>query len=151
MDSDNKFVIHSYTDKEAVEDGTLIAISDRDRVTNAAFEFLAAHTPMDAKPPNNWPVDMLGWFRLDKKAPEQKQREQRAVALAKGLLARDGRKAREVYEKNTNGGIYQVWAKVNHLDGVLSGLTSDETYGWARLWILPNENNGLTLMFPEDY
>ena len=49
------------------------------------------------------------------------------------VLHSHGDIAREIYEKNIGGGI------------------ADTMEFGKKAWILPNENGGLTLMFPEDY
>lgn len=158
-------VISVYSDSDAVEDGGLVALNSKDRVSRAAFEFLAKHTPMISKPPSNWPVDLMGWFQSEKMSkPEALKliakhgkdgvglafeniiRDRRAKALASGLLARDGATARRMYEENTDGGIYSIFAKVENDVITELSLTSGE-----KLWILPNENDGLTLMLPSDY
>lgn len=52
-------VISTYSDAQAVDDGVLVAVNAKDRVSRAAFEFLAAKTPMISRPPNKWPVDLM--------------------------------------------------------------------------------------------
>lgn len=68
------------------------------------------------------------------------------MALATGVIAREGSTARRVYDENINGGIHKVHAICQN--EVLAELGYA---GGTVLWILPNENGGLTLMFPEDY
>lgn len=43
-------IVSTYTDAEAIEDGTLVAINRKDRVTRAAFDFLVEFAPADAQP-----------------------------------------------------------------------------------------------------
>ena len=138
-------VIYSYTDEQAREDGVLVAVSRKDRVTQAAFNFLAEH--LTPRPPSQWPVDMMGYFRA-------KDGEDRALAAANGLISVHGPDARRIYENNIGGGIWEAWA-VSKKDGALLSLfksapTSDE-WEATKLWLIPNEMGGLTLLFPEDY
>lgn len=154
MEAKNPFeameVISVYGDGQAVEDGMLVAIGAKDRVTRACFEWLAAKAPSGSRPPSRWPVEMMGWFK-------GKTRDAKAAALAGGLIGTHGRRAREVYEQNLGGGIFVTYALVGHgellsLEAPLlepSAKESDEL--GRRLWLIPNELGGLTLMFPEDY
>ena len=59
-------VISTYTDKEAREDGSLVAVNTRDRVTRAVWEWLVEKQPKTARPPNCWPVAMMTWFQAAK-------------------------------------------------------------------------------------
>lgn len=163
-------VISQYTDKNAVEDGVLVPLDAKNRVTRPAFEFLAENTPIaTAQPPNNWPVEMMGWFRtgsvtqadalkriakhgLDAQAEFEKEiRAKRAIALAKGLIGKFERQARRVYDENLDGGIFKVWPKLT--GDVLTGVDENSAGKSSNepLWIMPNENGGMTLMFPSDY
>ena len=56
-----------------------------------------------------------------------------ALHLSDGLVQAHGKEARRVYEQNIGGGIFSL-IQFGH-----------------KLWIIPNEQGGLTLMFPEDY
>jgi hypothetical protein len=56
-------VISTYTDRQAIEDGILVAINERDRVTRTVWEYLVTKQPGGSQPPSNWPVAMMGWFR----------------------------------------------------------------------------------------
>jgi hypothetical protein len=159
-------VISVYSDKNAVEDGALVAINRRDRVTRPVWSYLWKHTPMTSQPPNRWPVDMMGWFRAGaikkdealkliakhgaeaQKKYEEEIRDKKAAALAGGIISTHSQQARRVYEGNIGGGIYCLWAVTT--SGVLSELSATETFG-DKLWLIPNENGGVTLMFPEDY
>lgn len=119
-------VISTYTDAEAVEDGVLVAISKVDRVSAAAFECLRENMPV--KPIHaDLPIEMV-----------DAQRDCFAVGQARVMLAENDAEARRVWEQNIGGGIFKLHP---------NSLTND-----ARdMWIIPNENGGLTLMFPEDY
>jgi hypothetical protein len=141
--------ISQYTDADAVNDGILVAISPRsnDRVTRTVFEFLKTSAPNGSEPPSNWPVEMMGWFRSEDGSDEK------ALALASGLIGRDARRARQVYEENIDGGIFKLHAVVNYgkLTELASGAGSDTSATHTALWLLPNEMGGITLMFPSDY
>ena len=138
--------ISVYTDDQAVDDGALVAINRKDRVTRPVFEYLAVATPEEAQPPSCWPVDMMRWFRA-------KTKDDKALALAVGLILGRGQIARRIYEHNTGGGIWTAWAVSK--DGTLVQLSETEPqlkdYEIRKLWLLPNEQGGMTLMFPEDY
>ncbi len=158
-------VVSTYSDREAVQDGILVAINSTDRVSRAVWEFLATHTPMTSQPPRNWSVDMMGWFRAGniKKVDavkliaehgkdgaqakfEKTIRDNKALALASGLIAREGKTARKVYDEKIGGGIFSIFAKLKN-----EKLAELSPVDGTKLWLLPNENGGLTLMFPEDY
>lgn len=65
--------------------------------------------------------------------PEQTLRDWLTREFCVELINRDEGIARRVYDENIGGGIYCVW-----VDG-------------RKLWLMPNENGGMSLMFPEDY
>ena len=109
---------------------------------------------------------MKGWFRAETikredalklicefgKEGAQEKFEQivanrKALALTKALIGTHRHTARRVYEENTDGGIYKLF--VVESGNTLASLGSVETK--TVLWLLPNENDGITLMFPEDY
>ena len=148
MDVDNPYgeVISTYTDGDALEDGFLVPLNKRDRVTRALFDWLCSALPEGPKPPSNWPVEIMRWF--GDKSPEM-----RAAALAGGLIGTFGRRAREVYDNNEDGGIWKAGVRLDS-DGRLASLHPLPDIAGAPerwLWLLPNENGGLTLMLPEDY
>jgi hypothetical protein len=118
-------VVFRYTDQQAVDDGVLVAVAPKDRVSRAAWEYLASNSPDQ----------------------DREVRDKHATAFVLGLIANRGKDARRVYEQNTDGGIYQVWI---HIDG--AGIYAFANQGQGkRMWLMPNEQGGLTLMFPEDY
>jgi hypothetical protein len=160
---ENAEIISSYTDGEAVADGILVAVTKQDRVTRSVWSWMTAKTPAD--PPNCWPVDLMGWISTPTKKQAlallakygaddgQKRLNQmirdKALAMSRGLLGTHAGAARRTYEQNTDGGIYKLFAVEQN--GVIAGLESKPTPGAVVLWIMPNENQGVTLMFPEDY
>ncbi|HVA17029.1 MAG TPA: hypothetical protein VMV59_04870 [Candidatus Dormibacteraeota bacterium] len=161
-------VVSVYTDAQAVDDGLLVAINRADRVTRTVWSELTVRAPKDSQPPNCWPVDLMGWFQaakiskieaarliakhgLDAQAEFDKAvRERKALALAKGILSTHARQAKRVYDENIDGGIYKLFA-VLKVDGSFESLSATPSESSLTLWILPNENGGSTLMFPEDY
>lgn len=134
-------MISTYTDAQAVEDGTLVAVTRKDRVTRAVWNWLIESLPESPKPPDCWPVEMMGWFRA-------KSADDRALAAARGLIGMHGTRAHEVYEKNLDGGIFTLVA--TERDGKIDSLLAFGVEPAKTLWLLPNENDGVTLLFPED-
>jgi len=168
-------VISRYSDQNAVEDGILVAIGPKDRVTRTVWEYLAEKAPSGSKPPNCWPVEMMGWFQAEKISRQDAHNllteygaergqeklnqiiaDRKALALSKGLIGEHSRAAVRVYEENTDGGIYKLYPHIGE-DGKFSELAvTTLTNGEGKpindvLWLLPNECGGVTLMFPEDY
>jgi hypothetical protein len=161
-------VISSYTSQQAAEDGIFVPVTPKDAVTRTVFTFFGQQAPGSSKPPNRWPVDMMGWFRAEaftkKEAAElivkhgtdaqakseEIVRDRKAVALARGII---GTHAAAAKRKYVEGGIYKLWAQ--SVDGKLNSLTVNEADAFdtrRELWLLPNdETGGVTLMFPEDY
>ena len=118
--------ISTYGDAQAVDDGALVAVSERDRVTCNAFGWMQDNIGNSDTPPNRWPVNLFPWCRA-------KDAGARAVAAAQGLIGEEANTARRIYEGNIGGGIH-TWEH--------SGKT---------FWLIPNEVGGVTLMVPEDY
>ena len=124
-------LIFKYTDEEALADGVLVEVDGRHRMTSAMFAWLSEEVNMgSAQPPDGWPVAMMEWFGASATAGS------RALALAKGIVARDATEARRVHEKNIHGGIFEIELEL-------------ETKRTA--WLVPNELGGVTLMFSEGY
>ena len=163
-------VISTYTDGQACEDGVLVAVNAKDRVSRALWEYLVEKAPKGNQPPNRWPIDLLTWFRAEaikredalkliaelgkEEATKKFARmiaDRKALALAKGIISTHAKQATRVYEENIGGGIYKLFA-VESPDGrQITDLTADQGENKTVLWLLPNENGGITLMFPEDY
>ncbi len=140
------FVISGYGDDQAVEDGILVRVDQHDRVTRACWEWMAAK--LGDTPPENWPVELMGYIGAE-------SGDDRALAAAKGLLTQYMIPARTTWERNIGGGIFTLWVDVRS-DGIKgvyreSERTKDEREPMTRLWFIPNELGGMTLMFPEDY
>lgn len=166
-------VIYSYTSEQAAEDGVLVPVTKRDAVTRALWEYLVQKAPKTSQPPCAWPVEMMGWFKAGKitrdaalkliaeyGATEAQARLERmaadnkALALARGLIGRDAATAKRVYEQNIGGGIHKVI--VAETDAEIVGLIDWEIPAGAKqrsrvIWMIPNELGGVTVMFPEDY
>jgi hypothetical protein len=142
-------VISSYTSEQVIEDGVLVAVTKKDLVTRAVWDWLVEKTPMTAQPPSCWPVEMMSWFRageVTKKNPqdEQKVRDNKARALASGLIGSESKTAIRVYEA---GDIYKI--HVEESATTIRGVVKTES--GRELWLMPNEVGGVTLMFPSDY
>jgi len=165
-------IVSRYTDREAVEDGLLVPVSTKDRVSRAAWEYLAENAPAGAKPPDGWPVDMMGWFTAEKVSKTDAQKllaehgaeegqkklnqmiaDSKALALAKGVIRVNSQTACRVYEENIDGGIWKLFS-IQDPAGKIARLQPEDPgkiSGKKVLWFLSNENGGITLMFPEDY
>ena len=145
-------VIHSYTDEQAVDDGVLVKVGPRDRVTRAVWDFFVQHAPLGLMAPQHWPVDLGRWVGA---LGTEQERDTKAAALALGIMMIHAAAARRVYEQNIGGGIWKCRAVVRN--GVLARLEVDAEHArppgaeGTTLWLMPNELGGLTLLFPEDY
>jgi len=167
---DEMEVISTYTDGQACEDGILVALNAKDRVSRALWEYLVEHAPKGPKPPACWPVDLMGWFQAEKiskvealkliaehgKDEAQKKFERiiadrKALAMASALIRTHTKQATRVYEENIGGGIYKLFASVDAQGTIQSLGALDTDSKTVTLWLLPNENGGITLLFPEDY
>jgi hypothetical protein len=165
-------VISTYTDAQACDDGVLVALNPKDRVTRTVWEWLVKKAPKTSKPPDRWPVEMMGWFRATaiskleaakliakhgKDAQPLFERivaDRKAAALSRGLITTNRQRAAEIYNENIEGGILRIFVQIKGddlEDGELEGITECGSLINTTLWILPNENDGMTLMFPEDY
>ena len=137
--------ISIYTDQEAVDDGVLVAINDKgDRVTSAVWHWLETAMETMKKPPSCWPVDLFTFCAAKNGAT-------RALAMTRGIIDTNRREALRVYNENIDGGIFTLCAACDTDDRPISISKSNDTHGMKRLWFIPNENDGITLMFPEDY
>lgn len=123
-------IISIYTDSDAVEDGMLWPVSERDRIT-----------------------DNLG--RTLQKAKGYTLSIADVLAGARHWIREWGAQARRIYDMNLDGGI---WVGTLHLDeqGRWTRLAPNtrlekDTSIASRVWMIPNELGGLTLMLPEDY
>ena len=98
-------VIYEYTDRQALEDGVLVAVPDGrvNRASRAVFDFFTASMA------STLPAPVIDVTRL--------------MAAIRSMLN---------LEANPDG-----W-RIG-------------TYEGKTLWLVPNEVDGLTLMFPEDY
>ena len=162
-------VISSYSTADAVEDGVLVPITKHDLVTRTVWEWLVEHTPMDSQPPC-WPVEMMGWFRAGsvtqkealkyiakygKEAQEKYERQVRdnkALALAKGLIGSNARQAMQAEER---GDTLMLYAQLRDVGAyvqkhIIASLGDKYTPNCQTMYLRPNEVGGVTLMFPED-
>jgi len=145
-------VVSTYTDGQAVDDGILVAVSDRDRVSRPLFDFLAEK--LDDTPPAGWPVDLMGYATARSKAKTLDEVGlRRAVAASRGLIEQNRRAATSVYEENIGGGIWAGFVQLGQQGDreIITGFDeTDGPGGDRKVWLMPNECGGLTLMFPED-
>ena len=135
-------VISTYTDQDAVEDGVLVKLDDKHRVTRTVYDFLSTRIP--ASPPLRWPLSP----GLEAMYP-YKDQDFKLAALLAGLFSRYGARAKQIYENNEAGGIW--FAALDATNDTILGLRPGAEKGPFKLWLMPNELGGLTLMFPEDY
>ena len=98
---DSFHVVSRYTDTQAVDDGVLVAVSAKDRVSRPAFDFLCN---IQAEP---------------------EHKEMHAEQCAIHILAENGLEAIRVYEHNIGGGIFTtnvahktMWIIPNELGGL---------------------------------
>ncbi len=139
--------ISTYTDAQAVEDGELVAVTPKDRATSALYEFLVDN--LGETPPAGWPVELMGWCTIRKDDEEPGLR--RALAATRGLIDVHRHAATRIYEENIDGGIWAGYIQQGAGDVITGFDTSDSPSGDRKVWMLPNKQGGLTLMFPEDY
>lgn len=144
-------VIAEYGDEQALDDGVIVAVSGRDRVTNTAFAWIQEHVGCKSQPPNRWPVDLFPWCSAERdadRAGDLQVSARRAVAAVRGVI---GTYQRQAHERDQAGHMLELWADVRS-DGV-HGLVEQEPDNphATRFWLVPNELGGITLMFPSDY
>ena len=138
--------ISIYSDQDAVDDGVLVAINDKgDRVTSAVWHWLETAMETMKKPPSCWPVDLFTFCAAKNGAT-------RALAMTRGIIDTNRREALRVYNENIGGGIFVLWPRVDVDDRptVIEDFEPTDPLH-KTLWFVPNENDGITLMFPEDY
>jgi len=131
--------IYAYTDETAVEDGFLVPLNNRDRITRAAYVALAKAAEFQTNPPNYWTVDLFGYCRA-------KTGEARALAMAGGLVdvnrhtvERDGGPLAFYAIRSATG--YVRLVEVEPADAA-----TFDTY-----WLEANERGGVTVMLPGDH
>ena len=81
---------------------------------------------------------------------ERMVRDRKALALSIGAIDQNRDRAKRTYDENLDGGIFKLYGLVD-LGGSLFELSSRPGGVFVTFWFLPNENDGITLMFPEDY
>ncbi len=137
--------ISTYTASQAVEDGILVPVGKRDLVTRPCWEFMAEK--LGDSPPNQWTVNLLGYVMA-------KDGNDRALAASGPLIDTYKKQATRVWEENIGGGVFTLWVEVkqNRIVGVYqeSERTEDQRQPMRKVWMIPNELGGITLMFPED-
>ncbi len=102
-------VISTYTDGQAVEDGLLVAVAAKDRVTRAVWEYLCSRVPLD-----NVSSDQIDAKRHD-----------HALFTSGRMIGQNALEARRVYDQNIDGGIFvlieqgrKFWIMPNELGGL---------------------------------
>jgi hypothetical protein len=109
MDNPNAPIVSTYTDAQAIEDGLLIAVAAKNRVSRAAWDYLCSRVP------------------LDNVAPDQIDAKQHDHALFTSgrMINQNALEARRVYDQNIDGGIFTLiekgrkfWIMPNELGGL---------------------------------
>ena len=145
--------IYTYTDQQAIDDGVLVPVALKDgartahRVTRNAWGWLL-HALPEAQPPERWPVALLTWTGA---AKGEKGNKARARAALVGLIEEYAASARSIFANNIGGGILTLWPTTSDNGQTIGGLSQHGDEKARRFWLIPNENQGVTLMFPEDY
>lgn len=131
--------IFVYGDAEACDDGVLVAITQRDRCTRALFEDLVRYLPEGL--PDRWPVDLFGYLA----AAAKNQPGLRAEAAIKGLCAR--------YSRQRPDQPAPFWMIRKDSESPITKLseTRPDDGSGVEIWIVTNELNGLTVMYPSDW
>lgn len=136
-------IISRYTDRDALEDGILVAITERDRCTRGLFDDVARWLPQD-QPPNRWPIDLLTWCSKDSDGTT------RALSAFKGLIGQY-----KLHVDRNDGDPVRLWIeRAPATDGWrISALLEKEpdSQNHSEMWLLPNELGGVTAMYPSDY
>ena len=107
-------IVSTYTDAQACDDGVLVPIAAKDRVTRAVWDYLCSREHVNP-------------------GESEDKRHDYALFTSGRMIGQNAFEARRVYEQNVDGGIFTL---------IELG---------RKMWIMPNELGGLTLMFPEDY
>jgi len=102
-------VVSQYTDAQACDDGFLVAIAAKDRVSRAVWDYLCSRVPLDNVKPED----------IDAK------RHDHALFTSGRMVSQNALEARRVYEQNIGGGIFTLielgrkfWIMPNELGGV---------------------------------
>lgn len=144
-------IISRYSDAEAVADGDLVVVSKRgDRITNGLFAFLSSAAPEGHHPPpSRWQVPLFQWVAA-------KTADLKAVALGNGFI--EGH--RDEVVRSEEAGRTLVAHLITNDHGRLAGFSmyqGEEPEDLLphlvsrKVWLLPNECDGITMMFPEEY
>ena len=151
MKFEKEHVISEYGDEQAVEDGFLVAVSKRDRVTNTVFALFEHGVPLEAAPPSRCPVALLRWCGAKNTAT-------RAVLMCAGLIEQWRDRAHEEDRKDDrrifSGFVLHTEDDPAQIRGFLPGIPHDlfpEKCTSAKVWFCPNELGGVTMMYPSDY
>lgn len=142
-------IISTYTDAQAVDDGDLCNVGGGDRVTHGLWAHLVREWPVEGVP-SRWPVPLLRYVKAPTTAAK--------VMLAAKCIIDDYRQ--ETVSHWKQGEILSAFVVSQHnvIRHFYPGPMEPDLH-WTqtacevrKVWFLPNENNdGVTLMFPEDY
>lgn len=115
--------IHSYGDKDAIEDGVIHALDPENRVTNNLLEY-AGH---------------MIWKLKSRQDHEFKEGDGEAEAATKFFMMANNDEFAHQARK--------LWDSGSILKLALDFAVSEK----GNIWVIPNEVGGLTFMLPEDY
>lgn len=121
---------------------------------------------MTGPPPPCWPVPIVAFTKGRAKdvieaIGEENARKVVAAALCVGLIDHHRVQAQRIHDENTGGGIFTGY--VLSTDGRCSGFydapdweqrQAPHPHGAVdgrRVWLMPNELDGMTFMFPSEY
>lgn len=130
-------VVSHVMDTDVVEE--LVPLGPVDKVTSTVWNFISARAT-SRNAPHNWPVADAAHY------PYFKTPLLRTVALITGLVDKYRHHAMEIYERDGT-----VWyAALDHGNSDILGIRPG-CRGVSTLWLIPNEQGGVTLTFPEDW
>ncbi len=154
-------VISTYTAGQAVADGMMVAVTPRDLVTIGLFSHLAEVAPMTGQPPAEWPVPIVAFCKgraadVIEAIGEENARKVVAAALCVGLIDHHRVQAQRIHVQNIQGGIFTGYVLNDGTRCTGFHVAPDETeleehFGRRRVWLMPNEMDGITMMFPSEY
>lgn len=130
-------IISEYSDRQAVEDGILVAVANTDRVTRTVWEKLLRWAADKRGPANYWTVIL---FDAISKDPDR-----RAAGWARGLMTESVDRRRCQADE-----IIQLWFDENEWKLYRVAPARHDNPHRVELWLRGNELGGVTLMTPED-
>jgi len=119
----------------------LVPLGHNNNVTSSVWNFISARAT-SRNAPHNWPLSNDDAARY----PYYKTPLLRTVALVTGIVDKYRGVATEMYERDGT-----VWyAALDHGNSDILGVRPG-CRGITALWLMPNEQGGVTLMFADDY